>query len=114
MTKTKATLVVTRRFPPFMGHELVLLAPGVYGFTLDDPDGALVIPMIVAEYPGSGAVGRYLDTLPTNRRVIVEACISPRLAGMLERRGFVWRPDATVDPDTQEVVDGLVRGERPA
>jgi hypothetical protein len=92
-----------------MRHEMVLLAPGVYGFTRDDPDGALVIPMIAAEMPGSGDVGRYLDSLPNNRRVIVEAVISIRLAGMLERRGFVWRPDATLDPDTNEIVDGLVR-----
>jgi len=114
MTKTKAANVGARMFPPFMGHEMVLLAPGVYGFTRDDPDGALVIPMIIGESPGSGDVARYLNTLPKNRRVIVEACISTRLAAMLERRGFVWRPDATLDPDTHEVVDGLVRGERPA
>lgn len=100
------------KFPPFMGHEMVELAPGVFGFTRTEPDGTLVIPMIAAKHPGAGDVGRYLDGLPTNRRIIVEACISIRLAGMLKRRGFVWRPDATWDPDTQEVVDGLVREPR--
>lgn len=97
------------RPPPFLGHEMVDLAPGVFGFTRNDPDGSLVIPMVVAEYEGTGDVGRYLDSLPRDRRVVVEECISLRLAGMLERRGFVEQEAATFDPDTQEWVRGHVR-----
>jgi hypothetical protein len=95
--------------PPFLGHEIVYLAPGVFGFTRDDPDGSLVIPMVIAEHEGTGDVGRYLDSLPTNRRIVVEECISMRLAGMLERRGFKEQQAATFDPDTQEMVTGHVR-----
>lgn len=35
-----------------------------------------------------GAVGAWLDTMPTDRRCIVWAVVSDRLAGMLRRRGF--------------------------
>lgn len=50
-----------------------------------------------------GAVGRWLDTLPTDRKIIVPAVVSPRLAGMLARRGFAdeaWWDDtlSTEDP----------------
>ncbi len=40
-----------------------------------------------------GDVGRWLDTLPHDRTVVVAAVVSTRLAGMLQRRGFrqqVW------------------------
>lgn len=43
-----------------------------------------------------GAVGRWLDTLPRDRKVVVPAVVSRRLAGMLSRRGFearVWWDD---------------------
>ena len=96
-------------FPPFMGQDLQPLAAGVWGLTRDDPDGSLVVVMIVAEQEGTGAVGKYLDALPVDRRVIVEACISLRLAGMLERRGFVEQQQACFDPATNEWTDGFVR-----
>ena len=97
-------------FPPFMGQRLVQLAPGVQGITRRDPKGVLVIVLVVAELEGAGDVGRYLDSLPLTEPVIVEACTSPRLAGMLERRGFVWKPVVTFEPLTEETVDGYVRG----
>ena len=61
-----------------------------------DVDGALYVPIIEAERPGSGDVGRYLDSLPRDRRVVIPNVMSERLAGMLERRGFTltteWAP----------------------
>lgn len=69
-------------------HEL---APGVYGWTRDLSDGSLEIPSLRAESEGSGAVGRYLDGLPKDRKIVVPLVTNPRLAGMLERRGFVLR-----------------------
>lgn len=66
------------------------LAPGVFGYTMED-EHALWIPIIQAERPGSGAVSRYLDSLPLDRTVRVPNVISGRLEGMLERRGFVPR-----------------------
>jgi hypothetical protein len=93
-----------------MGHPMLPLAPGVHGVTRDDPDGSLVIVMVAAENPGCGDGGRYLDGLPKDRRIVVEACISMRLAKMLERRGFNYILRACVDPDMGEWSDGYVRG----
>lgn len=45
--------------------------------------------IMAAEPRVPGAVGAWLDALPRDRRVIVPAVISARLAGMLRRRGFV-------------------------
>lgn len=78
---------------PFMGE----LAPNVLGYTIDGDDDSLWIPVIQAADEGAGDVGRYLDTLPHDRRVVVPTVLSSRLAGMLHRRGFV---------ETYEVIDG--------
>jgi hypothetical protein len=64
-----------------------MLAPGVRGVLFDTAEG-IYIPFIVAEREGSGDVGRYLDSLPRDRRVVFPTVISRRLAGMLARRGF--------------------------
>lgn len=66
---------------------LDLLAPGVLGYTVLH-EGALYIPFLQAEQEGSGAVGQYLDRLPTGQRLVVPNVLSARLAGMLARRGF--------------------------
>ena len=81
---------------------VVSLAPGVVGYTVDvGPD--LYVPLIEASKPGSGDVGRYLDSLPRDRRVVVPNVISARLEGMLARRGF----SATVEwaADFEEYVE---------
>jgi hypothetical protein len=82
-----------------MAHDLIdsyfrtqerAIAPGVFGCV--DSDGDTVVVMwLRAETEGSGDVGRWLDGLPTDRLVKVVAVTSDRLAGMLERRGFVQR-----------------------
>jgi hypothetical protein len=85
------------------------LAPGVGGYCMDMPDG-LFIPVITADNEGSGDVGRFLDSLPTDRRVVVPNVISPRLAGMLVRRGFAvaseWFEDAGEWIEVYERRDG--------
>lgn len=69
-----------------MGDEA--LGDGVRGYSVDTPDG-LYIPYIAAEIEGDGRVGKYLDALPRDRRVVFPTILSTRLAGMLARRGFV-------------------------
>ncbi len=72
------------------------MAPGVRAHVFDMPQG-IYIPMIIAEREGAGDVGRYLDSLPKDRRVVFPTVISARLRGMLERRGFrqstEWAPE---------------------
>lgn len=70
---------------------LTRLAPGVLGYTVEQ-GGALYVPFIMAETEGSGDVGRYLDSLPTDRSVRFPNVTSDRLRGMLYRRGYapVW------------------------
>lgn len=67
------------------------MAPGVAG-TMRDEAEQLTISMVIALEEGSGDVGRFLDTLPADRKVRVTTVVSDRLAGMLQRRGFT--PDA--------------------
>lgn len=73
-------------------HELPLLAPGVRGWAIEQ-GARIAIPMMIAERPGSGDVGRFLDSL--SARCVIPCVISIRLEGMLWRRGF--RP--TVERD---------------
>ncbi len=74
------------------GTEIVVgqepeIAPGVRGYMIEH-NGALYIPLVIASVPGSGAVGRFLDALPTDRDVKFPCVISWRLRKMLRRRGF--------------------------
>jgi len=64
------------------------LAPGVMGWTVTAADGTVYVPTLRALRPGSGDVGRYLDSLTPNHRI--PNVVSGRLARMLQRRG--WRP----------------------
>jgi hypothetical protein len=65
-----------------------LIAPGVYGWLFDMPNG-IYIPVISATNPGSGDVGRFLDSLPKDRAIKFPTVMSPVLRGMLLRRGFL-------------------------
>jgi hypothetical protein len=74
-----------------MRARAIAVAPGVLAEVIDD-GGPLEVRSVLADEPGvPGAVGRWLDTLPRDRKVIVPAVVSPRLAGMLVRRGFARR-----------------------
>ena len=59
--------------------------PGVHG-EVRVLEGVTFINEIWARVEGSGQVGKYLDQLTGT--VIVDAVLSSRLLGMLERRGF--------------------------
>ena len=67
------------------------VAAGVHAWVERTPDGALEIMYVEATVEGSGAVGRWLDSLRPDRRVVVPNVTSKRLAGMLQRRGFKHR-----------------------
>ena len=64
------------------------LSPGVFGYAIRSGD-AIYIPDIRAKKEGSGAVGRFLDSLDASLTWRIPNVISARLEGMLIRRGFV-------------------------
>lgn len=73
------------------GSELIpgkepVIAPGVQGYVILHED-LIYIPWIAAMKEGNGSVGRFLDSLSPRCRIV--NVISPRLQGMLERRGFI-------------------------
>lgn len=86
----------------FMPGQEPVVAPGVRAVVFDTPTG-IYIPVITAERPGNGEVARYLDALPTDRRIVFPTVISAQLRAMLERRGF--RPNVEWAPEFQEHVD---------
>lgn len=64
------------------------LAPGVRGIVREEPH-QVVVGFLLATNPGNGDVGRYLDQLQRRAKaVVVVECMSERLQGMLQRRGF--------------------------
>ena len=68
---------------------LCRLAPGVVGYAIDCGPRGLYVPIINATDEGKGDVGRFLDRLKKLPLVKVPNVLSPRLRGMLLRRGFV-------------------------
>ena len=67
---------------------LVQLAPGILGRVETMPDGTMLYSMGMAERPGHGDLGRFLDSLALDLRLVAIGVSSPIVAGMLERRGF--------------------------
>ena len=63
--------------------------PGVTGYAMEH-EGLIYIPLIIATKEGSGAVGDFLDRI-TQRCRVVNVC-SPKLEGMLQRRGWKMQP----------------------
>jgi hypothetical protein len=56
---------------------------------IEDHPNELVVRTVLAGEPRTpGDVGRWLDSLPRQHRVVVPAVVSARLYGMLQRRGF--------------------------
>jgi hypothetical protein len=82
--------------------QLEELAPGLRGYTVE-VDGALYIPMVMADEPGSGALSAYLDSLPHDKTIKFPTVISRILREALERRGYVER--------VERVKDGPLAGE---
>lgn len=67
------------------------VADGVLAHVVDNQVWVEVRGIVADDPRVPGAVGAWLDTLPTDRSVIVPAVTSERLAGMLQRRGFKRR-----------------------
>ncbi len=89
------------RVHPDILRNLPVLAPGVRGYTIE-AHGALYIPVIMADVPGRGDVGRYLDSLK-DRVVRVPTVTSDVLEGMLRRRGFVLIEETAPNGESVEV-----------
>lgn len=83
------------------------LGVGVYGYSVETENG-LYIPVVQAQHEGNGDVGRWLDSLPTDRRIVFASVFSPRLAGMLERRGWTFIEE--LNPRAGEMVPCWQRG----
>lgn len=77
-----------------------VLAPGVCGILLNQPDG-IWIPYIRAIEPGRGDVARFLDDLPRDRRILFPNVLSPLLRAMLARRGFIKQLVDCPPPDPE-------------
>jgi hypothetical protein len=88
---------------------LDVLAPGLRGYTME-VDGALYVPLVVADNPGHGAMRRYLDALPRDRTIKFPTVINGLLEGMLQRRGFVLEYEGS--SEHQQTVEVYVRRAR--
>ena len=84
---------LTKIGSPIRLGEEKYLATGVIGYAVEK-NGEIWIPMIIAEDQGSGDTGRFLDSL--SPRCVIPNVTSPRLAKMLDRRGFSYIPSEDV------------------
>ena len=75
---------------------LTRLAPGVRGYAILK-GGAYYVPVIEAERPSCGDVGRFLDALDPLVTWKIPTVINPVLAAMLARRGFSLVTEYTAD-----------------
>ena len=62
------------------------LFPGVFGYAIEE-SGRIYIPLVRPAKEGNGDVGKFLNSV--SPRCVFPNVISPRLRGMLERRGFI-------------------------
>lgn len=67
--------------------DVPVIWPGVQGIWFDQPEG-IYVASVIAIREGSGDVGRMIDSMPADRRIVFTTVISARLEGMLERRGY--------------------------
>ena len=65
------------------------LAPGVHGYAIDAGERGVYVPLAMADRPGTGDVGRFLDRLPKEKVFKFPNVINSKLKDMLFRRGFV-------------------------
>ena len=77
------------------------IAPGVLGVAFDMLNG-IYIPLVRAAHEGNGDVARFLDDLPLDRRIVFPNVMSPKLQGMLVRRGFRAAWDAEGECEVME------------
>jgi hypothetical protein len=67
--------------------EMPVIWPGVLGVWFDEPEG-IYVASVYAIKQGNGDVGRMIDAMPKDRRIVFTTVISERLEGMLFRRGY--------------------------
>lgn len=80
------------------------LVPPLSGYVCTEEISRVYLPAIFSLEPGRGHVGRYLKVLQeTFDEVVVPGVVSPKLAGMLERRGYMverhWAPELSEHVD---------------
>jgi hypothetical protein len=76
------------------------IAPGVRGCVVVTASGNYV-PLVFAEHPRTGAVGRFLDSLDAAKTWKFPTVVSAILVGMLKRRGFLLTVEK--DPDWGDI-----------
>ena len=67
------------------------LGPGVRGLAVLGADAEVYVIFVRAEIPGSGDVGRWLDSLPPG--IHIANVLAGNLRGMLIRRGYQMKLD---------------------
>lgn len=75
-------------FKEFFG-DLPEISNGVFGDIVERGD-YIFINIVWSAVEGQGNVGRWLNSLPTNKKIVVPAVVSAKFAGMLRRRGFIY------------------------
>lgn len=63
------------------------ISHGVFG-DIVERQGYIFINVIWSAVENQGNVGRYLDSLPKDKEIVVPVVMSAKFAGMLQRRGF--------------------------
>lgn len=88
----------------------VLVAPGVLAWVFDKGAAGIEVKHVLSVREGSGDVGRWIDSLAPCRKIVVPNVTSPRLMGMLTRRGYGERQRAAEITQTELVwMDVMVR-----
>ena len=91
------------------------LAPFVLGKRLEIDDTIFLVYIIVmyGEMEGQGLAGRYLDSLPRNKDIIVpEVVPESKMPGMLKRRGFFFSWALDEDDEKQVFFPAWIRPSR--
>jgi len=70
------------------------LGPGIKGYAVED-EGLIYIPLVSADNPGQGDMGRFIDSLDSN--CVFSAVFSQKLQGMLVRRMWVLKWEFVVE-----------------
>lgn len=94
-------------FPRCVRVKTVDLAAPLQGYICTEEISRVYLPAIASLEPDEGHVGRYLGVLQDSYdEVIVPGVVSPKLAGMLDRRGY--RRETQFSPAFDENVECYV------
>lgn len=78
---------------------------GVRGYAVES-NGEIKIPLIIADDPNNGDVGRFLDAL--SPRCVIVNVTNSRLQGMLIRRGWLMHMDADRCDEWRHTTNGKI------